>query len=135
MSTVPSKQAERIVAALLHEEDDADEFMRDVGFDPGYGKTQMITLHDLDLIKDELNDFRNAVIRRTAQIMPELVKRGICRADQTVVVAKLLSYYLADQQYNPKHWHTIWQKAAKRIYRYLPGNVGWAGGLGRLNSD
>jgi hypothetical protein len=127
-------QAERIVGVLL-QEDEAEEFMRDVDFDAGLGDKKMVILHDLDLIKSELNDFRNAVVRRTAQIMPELVKRGICREDQTGIIAKLLTYYLADQQYNPKHWHEQWQKAAKRIYRYLPGNVSWTGGMSRLTSD
>lgn len=128
------KAAERIVGLLLQEED-ADEFMRDVDFDAGIGAGKMTILHDVDLIKGELNDFRNAVIRRTAQIMPELVKRGICNDTQTGIVAKLLSYYLADQQYNPKHWHEQWQKAAKRIFRFLPGNVSWVGGSSRLTND
>lgn len=128
------KPAERIVGVLLQEED-ADEFMRDVDFDAGLGSEKMVTLHDLDLIKGELNDFRNAVIRRTAAIMPELVKRGICNDTQTGIVAKLLSYYLADQQYNPKHWHEQWQKAARRIYRFLNGNVGWSSGRSTLHND
>ncbi|MGV0949119.1 MAG: hypothetical protein ACOYB3_00295 [Azonexus sp.] len=124
-------QAERIVGVLLQEED-AEEFMRDVDFEPG---GQMLTLHNMDLVKDELNDFSRAVIRRTAQIMPELVKRGICREDQSAIVAKLLSYYLAELHYNPKRWHEQWQKAAKRIFRYLPGNVSWTGGMSSLTRD
>lgn len=123
-------QAEHIVGVLLQEED-AEEFMRDVDFE---GKN-MVVLHDLDLIKGELNDFSKSVVRRTAQIMPELVKRGICREDQTGIVAKLLSYYLAELHYNPKRWHEQWQKAAKRIYRFLPGNVSWTGGMASLTRD
>ena len=123
-------QAEHIVGVLLQEEG-AEEFMRDVDFE---GKN-MVVLHDLDLVKGELNDFSRAIIRRTAQIMPELVKRGICREDQTAIVAKLLSYYLAELHYNPKRWHAQWQKAARRIYRYLDGHVGWTSGLAGLTRD
>lgn len=128
------KQAERIVDVLI-QEDDAEEFMRDVDFEAGVGNNKMVVLHDLDLVKAELNDLRNAVIRRTAQIMPELVKRGICREDQAHVVAKLITYYLADLHYNPKLWHENWQKAAKRIYRFLNGNVGWASSRSSLRND
>jgi hypothetical protein len=124
-------QAEHIVGVLLQEEG-AEEFMRDVDFGPG---GQMITLQHMDLVKSELNDFSRAVIRRTAQIMPELVKRGICREDQAPILAKLLAYYLADLHYNPKRWHEQWQKAAKRIFRYLPGNVSWTGGMSSLTRD
>lgn len=124
-------QAERIVAVLLQEED-AEEFMRDVEFGP---QGRMIILHDLDLIKDELSELSQAVVRRTAEIAPKLVERGIIEPTQTQILAKLLTFYLADQQYNPKHWHEKWQRAARRIYRWLPGNVNWTGGMSRLNSD
>lgn len=125
-------QAERIVDVLLNEED-AEEFMRDVDFDPTAGG-KMIALHNLDLIKDELNDLTQAVIRRTAEITPVLVDRGVIQPNQTAILAKLITFYLADQQYNPKHWHEQWQKAAKRIFRWLPGNVGWSSSRSNLRT-
>lgn len=125
-------QAERIVSILLEAEGDAEEFMRDVTF---YGGSKMIVLDKLELIKDELGDLTNAVIRRTAEIAPKLIEKGIIQPGQTPILAKLLTYYLVDQQYNPKHWHEQWQRTAKRIYRWLPGNVNWTGGMSRLTSD
>jgi hypothetical protein len=122
-------QAERIVSVLLEEE--PEEFMRDVSFDPAHGG-EMVVMHNLDLVRDELDDLKNAVIRRTAEIAPKLVERGIIQPNQTAILAKLITFYLADQQYNPKHWHETWQKAAKKIWRWLPANVGWSSSRSNL---
>ena len=118
---------ERIVKALL--EDEAEEFMRNVDFQGD----KLVTLHDMPLIKEELRTFTSSVIRRTAQIMPELVKRGIVRDDQAALVAKQITFYLADHAYNPKHWHEMWQRNYRKMVRFLSGNVGWAGSLSRLD--
>lgn len=128
--------AERIVSVLLEEEgdDEAAQFMRDFGFDAQKGGA-MIHMPNMDLAVQELDDLKHAVMRRTAEIYPKLVKRGIIQANQGPILAKLITFYLADQQYNPKHWHEMWQKAAKQIFRWLPANANWSSSRSNLRDS
>jgi hypothetical protein len=115
--------AEAIVRKLLGEVegDEAADFMRDVGFDRG----EMYTLQDLDIIKEELERFQQKVIKRTIQLMPHLVKRGIVENSQAHIVAKLVTYETATQEYDPKRWHEKWQKAWRKIRNVIRSSLGW----------
>lgn len=126
--------ADYIVNVLLEAEgdDEAEDFMRNVGFD-ATRRGEMYTLPDLNLIEDELEQLKSAVIRRTGEILPKLVELGIVREDQSQILAKLVTYYLAAQQYDPKHWHENWQKAAKKIFRWIGSNASWSSTRSYLN--
>ena len=117
-------QAEHIVSALLSEDDEAAEFMNNVGFDSTQ-QGKMFVLQKMNIIDGELDELKAAVIRRTAELMPNLVKRGIVDADRAHVIAKLLTYYIADQQYNPKLWDASWLKIYKQMVRVIKADTGW----------
>lgn len=119
--------AERIVEALLNEED-AEEFMQDVGFDAARGG-KMFTLANLDRIDGELDEFKRAVIRRTGEIMPALIKRGIVPEDRSFVISRLITYWLADNQYNPKLWDDSWAAIYKRMVNVIRADMGWGRNL------
>lgn len=123
-------QSESIVDSLLQEVD-ADEFMRDVGFDPSR-QGKMHILKGLDLIESDLQEFSRAVVRRTGELMPELVKRGVVREDQAKVVAKLMTYYLAEKHYHPKYWDESWSKIYRRMMSVIRADMPW-GGSGNLH--
>jgi hypothetical protein len=125
--------AEQAVAVLLEADGDDEAFLRDVGFD-STRDAAVYHLKNLDLIEEELELLKSAVIRRTGEIMPELIKRGIVNENQGPIVAKLLTYYIANQQYEPKLWHEMWQKNAKRIFNFIRGHMGWGGSSSRLDS-
>jgi hypothetical protein len=91
--------------------------MRDVGFDPERGG-KMYTLKNLNLIESEL-------IRRTAQIMPELVKRGIVSENQGAIVSKFIIYLTALEAYDPKLWHKDWAPKVRRIAN-VKNQMGWS---------
>ena len=120
-----NSQAEAIVRRLLSEEGEGEspeEFMRDVGFDD---RGEIYTLQDLDIIKEELERLQQKVIKRTVQIMPHLVRLKIVENSQAHIVAKLVTYETAIQDYDPKRWHEKWQKAWRRIRNVIRSSLGW----------
>ena len=119
-----TKQATALVKTLLHEadEDEAANFMQQ--FIPGeHG--ELYSVRDLDLVKEELQSFSDKVIKLTAQAMRLLVERGIVEPQQSHIVAKLITFELADREYNPKLWHDQWQKKARKIKNLVNSHLSW----------
>lgn len=117
-----SEQTERaaiIVQALLQEEGpDPERFMQDF-------EAQGSMLANLDLVKHELEEFNQKVIRLTSQAMPLLVQRGIVEHTQSSIVSKIIMHQLADRMYNPKLYHASWWGKARQIVNFITNHLSW----------
>lgn len=113
-----------IVDALLLE-NDPEEFMNSLMRDP-QGVQDLFQSHEIKLAGEELDTLKAAVIRRTAQIAPTLIEKGIISPRQIPLLAKYITFYLSNKHYDPRHWHGDWQQAARRISRFLNSNVSWS---------
>lgn len=113
---------------LLNEEegDEADEFMRNMGFDEKGG---MYSLHGRADIEDDLERLKQAVVKRTAEIMPQLVQRGLVTNEQAHIVAKFVLFYTVSNSYDPKLYHVFWTKKYRQLRKYIDGHTGWSKSL------